>query len=142
MQTRQVPNTGQSTDSDQLTAELMDAGRRAADAINAYRAHRNWDELQRKWLAVKMSDGTTDGTLYDTRKDAVKFQRDERFCFYFSFQNAYGGVSARDMALLILFNRKAYKAGMRLTDPEHMHGGRELIMTTARRDQMRNDYGL
>lgn len=123
---------------ERITAELLDAGTRASDTINEYRAHRTWDELRRKWIAISLADGSHDGTLYDTRKDCVKHQNYENQYTYVAFQSLMGGAKPRDMAILILFYRDAYAAGFRGTDPDALHGGRDLAMPAKRFDAYRH----
>jgi hypothetical protein len=50
-----------------------DAAKRCSDT---YRLHRsaNLTNAIRKWIAVALADGTSDGVLYDTKRDAVRHQ--------------------------------------------------------------------
>jgi hypothetical protein len=115
-----------------------DAAKRASDIINSYRHFIPWDELKNKWLAIRLSDGGHDGTLYDTKRDAVRHQLDEFLCAYVCFRNLQAGSSPREMELFLKFNRDTYDAGFRLPDPDHQFGGMEVLMTTALRDYYRN----
>lgn len=115
----------------------MDAGKRIADALNVYitglgLAH--WQELRRKWMAFRLSDGTSDGALYDSKREAVAHQPNEFWCIYISFANLAGGAVARDCALFLNFNRDAYDAGFRLPDPDDVDGGRDLAPTAGQMD--------
>lgn len=118
--------------------ELIDAGKRASDIANLYITFMDQWELRSKWLAFRLNDGSSDGVLYDTRKDAVKHQFDERRCAYFSFRNCLGGTNARDMAIFLNFCREAYDAGFRLIDPDDASGGREILPTYDVGDYQRN----
>ena len=115
-----------------------DAAKRASDIVNSYRLFVPWDELRTKWLAIRLSDGGYDGTLYDSKRDAVRHQLDEFLCAYVCFKNLVGGSTPREMELFLKFNRDAYDAGFRLPDPDSQFGGREVLMTTALRDYYRN----
>lgn len=121
-----------------LTPELTDAGKRAADIINDIRAHHGWDELRHKWIAIRIADGSSDKVLYDTRLDCVKHQNREQECIYVAFQNLMGGASARDMSLLILYYRDAYKAGFRGIDTDARRGGVDLAMPSKMVDVYRS----
>lgn len=109
--------------------ELIDAGKRASDVANMYIHFMDQWELRTKWLAFRLQDGSSDGVIYDSRKDAVKHQFDERRCAYFSFRNCLGGTNARDMAIFLNFCREAYDAGFRLIDPDYINGGPEILPT-------------
>lgn len=115
-----------------------DAAKRASDIVNSYIAFVPLDELREKWLAIRLSDGGSDGNLYDSKREAVKHQLDEFICAYVCFRNLIaGGSKPRDMELFLRFNRDAYDAGFRLPDPDHEAGGKDVLMTTALRDYYR-----
>ena len=99
-----------------------DAAKRASDNINAFRTFVPWDELKHKWMAVRLSDGGYDGTLYDSKVEAVKHQSNEFLCAYVAFKNLVGGATPKDMELFLKFNRDAYDAGFRLPDPSAQNG--------------------
>lgn len=95
-----------------------------------------WDELKDKWMAIRLSDGGYDGSLYDSKRDAVRRQSDEFLCAYLCFRNMMSGVTPREMEIFLKWNRDAYDAGFRLPDPDDICGGPEVIMTTPRYDQI------
>ncbi len=115
-----------------------DEARRASDIINAYVAFMDRDELRQKWIAIRLSDGGYDGTLYESKRDAVKHQIDEYLCAYVSFRNLQQGTSPREMEVFLRFNRDAYDHGFRLPDPDSNTGGPEVLMTTQQMDFYRN----
>ena len=114
--------------------EYSDAAKRASDNINAYISFTPWDELKTKWMAIRLSDGSYDGTIYDSKRDAVRHQIDEFLCAYVCFRNLPGGSSPREMEIFLKFNRDAYDAGFRMPDPDDVCGGREVLMTSAQHD--------
>lgn len=118
--------------------QYSDAAKRAADIVNGYLAWMPIDELRRKYIAIQLSDGGSDGTLYDSKRDAVRHQLDESVCAYVSFRNLLNGATYREMEIFLKFNRDAYDAGLRLTDPDEAHGGREVLMTSAAHDHYGN----
>jgi hypothetical protein len=86
-------------------------GRRMAEAHNT--ARRNGGEL--RWIAVRLSDGGSDGVIYDRRADAVRHQIHETQCAYVMVQPA--DMTPAEATALIRMHRDAYAAGYRMTDP-------------------------
>lgn len=119
-------------------ADYSDAAKRASDTVNGLLMWMPWDELRRKYIAIRLADGSYDGTLYDSKRDAVRRQSDEKLCAYVAFRNLGNGATPREMEVFLRFNRDAYDRGFRLTDPDDVNGGREVLMTSARHDQYRS----
>lgn len=97
-----------------------------------------------KWVAIRLSDGGSDGTLYDSMRDAKSHQSHPNLCAYVSFKNCAGGVNAHEMMRHIDFTRQAYDAGMRLPDPEDIRRDRELpnlMIPFAQYDWWRKAHG-
>lgn len=118
-----------------IDSDVVDAGKRAADALNLHLMFGDPFRLRTQWMAVNLSDGRSDGVLYDSRRDAVKHQYHEQQCCYVSFANlSPGAVNAKEMSVFIQFNRDAYKAGMRMVDPDHANGGIDPLLTTGHKD--------
>jgi hypothetical protein len=69
-----------------------------------------------QWVAIRMNDGGWDGTLYETRRDAVKHQFYEQFCCYVKVPP--GGMTAKEADAFLSYHRALYDAGFRLPDPE------------------------
>lgn len=95
--------------------EFSDAARRCADAVNVHLLGGGQDVVG-KWVAVRLSDGGSDGKLYDTKKDAVRFQLHETLCAYVCITP--GGMPVKEAESYLRTNRKLYDAGMRLSDPD------------------------
>lgn len=114
-----------------------DAAKRASDIINAYYSYVPLDRLLRSWIAIRLSDGGSDGTLYDTKRDAVRHQSDEFLCAYISLANCPNGVSKLEAERFLAYTRAAYDAGFRLPDPDSMTGGPETFMPVAQFDGLR-----
>jgi hypothetical protein len=117
--------------------EYSDAAKRASDIINAYVTFVPPEELRHKWIAIRLSDGGYDGNLYDSKREAVRYQLDEFLCAYVCFRNLLAGAKPREMELFLKFNRDAYDAGFRLPDPDSRTGGPDILMTSAWRDYYR-----
>lgn len=118
--------------------EFMDAARRGSDIVNEVLATNSFDSIGHKWIAIRLDNGNYDGTLYDTRRDAVRHQKSEFLCMYMTFRNVRNGLTPDMLARVLWYHREAYKAGFRLPDPEDKNGGQELAMTTAANDHYRN----
>lgn len=118
---------------------IDDASKRMADNINALVTFTPAWELRTKWLAIRLSDGGYDGTLYDSRDAAIDHQLDERFCAYVCMATMLQGAKPLDCAIFLEYHRQAYDAGMRLHEPE----APQLIMPTLGYDLLtgRKRYG-
>src|SRR5437762_517876 len=96
-------------------------------------------------MAIRLSDGGSDGKLYDTKREAVKHQLHEQLCAYYSFRNSPNGFSfgprgLQEAAVFLAWHRMAYDNGFRLPDPDDRNGGPDLVMpdmTEHLFDQMR-----
>lgn len=114
--------------------ESYDAAKRLSDTVTNLGTHKTFEELVNGWIAVRLSDGTWDGVLYDTRHAAVSHQSNEFLCAYLSTRSAQGGMTPRDAHTFLSFHRAAYDAGFRLPDPDHKNGGKELIIPATKQD--------
>jgi hypothetical protein len=119
---------------------VMDAGERASDVVNVWLVGLGFDAVRDKFLAFKLADGSTDNVLYDSKRDAVRAQSDERLCAYFAFRNCAGGTNPREMAIFMQWHRDAYDAGHRLPDPDAVNGGPEALITARQGDYYRNKF--
>lgn len=125
--------------SEEIDQAFADAGRRASDIINGHLVANPWDDVRDMFIAIKLEDGSSDGTLYESKADAVRHQTHEQQCAYISFRNLVGGANPKEMAIYLKFNRDAYKAGMRLVDPDNQKAPvRDLLIPTAGYDMMKN----
>jgi hypothetical protein len=113
-----------------------------SDAINARITFSQPWEIRNCWMAFRLADGSHDGTLYDTKQDAVKHQSDENLCAYFCFRNALGGVSPKDCQIFLDLHRHLYDAGGRLADPDSPTGGPDLILSQKGYEHMSKRQGM
>jgi hypothetical protein len=116
---------------------ISDEARRASDIINAYYSYVTWEELKNSWVAIRLSDGGSDGTLYHRKRDAVRHQSDEFVCAYIALRNCPNGVTPLEAERFLAFTRGAYDAGMRLPDPDRMDGGLDPFMDVEQYDRLR-----
>lgn len=91
--------------------QAEDEGRRIAGIVNSLVTFKGWDELENGYVAFKLEDGSSDGTLYDSYEDALRFT-DESRCAYFCFRQSMGGITPRDAQIWLWFNRQAVAAGI------------------------------
>ena len=76
-----------------------------------------------RWLAIRLSDGGSDGIAYDSKRAAVRFQLHEQLCAY--VRVPLDDMSPRAAEAFLRVNRACYAAGMRLADPEGPGGDTE-----------------
>lgn len=91
--------------------------KRASEAYNQALANNGLDCVG-QWIAIRLSDGGSDGNLYPSKADAVRFQLHETQCCY--LQILPEGLSERAAQSVIHVNRQLYDAGMNLADPDRM----------------------
>lgn len=84
-----------------------------------------------RWIAIRLSDGGWDGTVYDHRADAVSHQLHENLCAY--VQVVPGGMNPQEAQAYLDYHRALYDEGFRLPDPEFQPP----LMPLTARDQMR-----
>lgn len=68
------------------------------------------------WLAARLSDGGTDGQLYATKAEAIRFQLHENQCAYLKVPP--GGMPPVEATRYLQIHRELYAAGARLADPD------------------------
>lgn len=101
-----------------------DDAKRCADNVNLHYQAIGWDAVG-KWVAIRLSDGSSDRVLYDTKRDAVRHQSDEFLCCYMKI--IPHAMEICEAETFMEFNRKAYDAGFRMADPDDRHGGKQLV---------------
>jgi hypothetical protein len=101
-----------------------DEAKRMSDAVMLHWISLGWESVG-KWVAIRLSDGGSDNTLYEKKREAVRHQADEFLCAYVKLHP--GGMSPCEAHIMLTFTRKAYDAGFRLPDPDRKDGGQDLI---------------
>lgn len=109
-------------DWDALTQEERDAGKRMADAVNMHvevaRATRE-QRTTAPFIAIDLADGRCpDGTLYDSRSDAVRHQSSD-YRFYVKIPPT--SMSEREALVCLMYARRAYATG-------HVFAEEEVVM--------------
>lgn len=97
------------------TKEEWEAAQRLRDAV-ALQLEVHGDQAHGKFIAARLEDGASDGTLYDTRRDATRHQINDPWCFYVKVH--VGGIQVREAWTVLMYARQAKKAGIVFTEEE------------------------
>lgn len=89
-----------------------DRTRRAWEVIQLHYAAQG-DAAAGWWVAIRMSDGGSDGELYRSKLEAIHYQLHERQCTYLCL-HPFGDMSVREVHEFIEISEKIYNAGGRL----------------------------
>lgn len=93
---------------------VSDEAKRMSDCVNLHITCNPVWELNTKWLAFRLQDGTSDGALYDSREEAIHHQPYPDRCCFFTFRSAMGGVTPKDMQIWLEMERNASTARLAL----------------------------
>jgi len=96
--------------SDQLKHRYSDDARRLADnASMVLVVTKASGEIDRRWIAVKLIDGSSDGEMYYSREDAVRHQKFPWLCIFLLIPPT--GISYQEAEDLLAVWRRAKSAG-------------------------------
>lgn len=91
---------------------LTDAGIRMSDTVNNVRMSQDWDTVKNGWMAFALEDGTSDGTVYDNRDDAIRFHRNKaRKYFFLTLRQCIHGLSQREATMILAMTRVQAERG-------------------------------
>lgn len=93
---------------------VSDPARRMSDTVNLHITCNNVWDLNDKWVAFRLQDGTSDGAVYDSKDHAIAHQPVPDRCCFFTFRNAMGGVTPKDMQIWLEMERNAQEARLAL----------------------------
>lgn len=98
---------------------FSDSAKRAADQVNLHIDTLKFAAVGR-WVALRLSDGGSDGVLYDSKRDAIIHQLHEKLCAYLCIPPMAPAhpVTPREMEAYLTLHRSMYDAGFRLQDPD------------------------
>lgn len=96
---------------------FSDSARRMADNVNIHIAALG-EAASGKWVAIRLSDGGSDGVLYDTRTQAITHQVHEKQCLYVRIPPFGDTMTPREAQAFLNLQRSLYDAGYRLQDPD------------------------
>lgn len=111
-----------------------DAAKRLADTYNLHRIGRGLDAVG-KWFAAALHDGHSDDVLYDSKRDAVIHQHHNEQ-FYAFIKIAPCDMKVCEAEIMLRTSRQLYDKGMRMADPDHRHGGLDVIKRLTMEDQL------
>lgn len=114
--------------------EHSDAAKRLSDT---YRLHRLADPIGSigHWFAAALVDGRSDNVLYDSRRDAVWYQKHNEEYYFYTQIGPYDMNQCQAESVLSGAQKIADTPGMKLTDRDHRAGGRSLIPRLTVEDQ-------
>jgi hypothetical protein len=111
-----------------------DAAQRFSDTYNLHRIGAGYDAIG-KWFAARLDDGTTDNVLYDDKYSCVIHQKHNEQ-FYTFVKICPSDMDPCEAEVMLGTARKLYKGGMRMADPDHKHGGLDLMKRLMVEDQL------
>lgn len=87
---------------------FSDAAKRASDVVNN---HLLVDQAgnRGRWVAIRLSDGGSDGVVYDAVADAAWAQLHYRQCMYVAIP--WAGMPPQEAEVLLNYHRRVYDAG-------------------------------
>lgn len=120
-----------------------DSAKRLTDTYNLHRVSAgllNFDVL-RKWFAVRLSDGTSDQVLYDTKQEAIRHQHhnEQQYAFICI---APSSMNVCEAEVTMKTHRTLYDKGLRMVDPDSRTGGKDWIKRTSVEDQLSLSRGV
>ena len=102
-----------------------DPAKRCCDHYNLHKVALGFGSIG-KWIAVRLIDGDSDGVLYDDKLAAVTHQHHNEKWYTF-VKLGPQSMNVCEAEVVLATARKLYDAGLRLTDPDHKHGGPDVI---------------
>jgi hypothetical protein len=109
-----------------------DEAKRAAEQVNLHLVA-DRERAIHSWVAIRLSDGGSDGTLYDKRGDAVRHQLHETQCMYIKIPP--DGIFTPKIAQRFLeIHRQVYQHGNRMAGVDDE---RELVIPMRIEDVLR-----
>lgn len=97
------------------TAGYPDRTRRAWDVLQTHCLAVPAGDIGGWWVAIRLSDGSSDGNLYRSKAEATRFQLHETQCAYVCIP-PFGDMTIRELDLFLRLNEQVYDAGGRLSD--------------------------
>jgi len=92
--------------------EVNDAGQRMSDTVQNVRHAADWDDIKNGWMAFRLEDGYSDGTIYDNKNDAVWYMRNKASkYFYLTLRNCMHGLSPKEATLILAMTRVQSERG-------------------------------
>lgn len=104
---------------DGLPQETIDAANRMRDAVNLHVVAGVLGARERhlQWLAIKLEDGRSDGTVYESRQDAVNHTANREKGWFYVKVGAET-MSEREAIIILQMSRQAFKNGVIFAEEE------------------------
>lgn len=98
-----------------------DRTRRAWDVLQTHVAAVPRGEIGGWWVAIRLSDGSSDGNLYRSKIEATRYQVHETQCAYVCIP-PFGDIHIRELHEYLTLSERIYDQGGRLSDAgTHVH---------------------
>lgn len=117
-----------------------DAAKRVADTYNLHRIGLEYDAIG-KWFACALSDGRSDNVAYDSKRDAIIHQHHNEQ-YYTFIKIGPPTMDECEAEVMLKTARSLHDKGIRMTDPDETHGGREVIKRLTVEDQLAQARGF
>lgn len=121
-------------------ANHADAAKRLCDTYNLHLTAGGHNAIG-KWFAASLSEGRGDDTLYDDKLSCVTHQHHMEK-YYTFIKICPSSMNVCEAEVMLSTARRMYANGMRLTDPDHKHGGPDLITRLTVEDQLAMARGV
>ena len=95
-----------------VKSQYSDAARRASDIVNLHIVAE--PENAGRWVAIRLSDGGSDGAVYDSREAAISHQLRPQYCTF--VQMPPDGMSPKEAEALLKYWRALVDANVRDDD--------------------------
>lgn len=92
-----------------------DRTRRAYEHITLHYEASKGSDIAGHWVAIRLSDGGSDGVLYPSKMHAATYQLHEKQCAYICLP-PFATMSIGDVHRFLQINEEIYDAGGRLED--------------------------
>ena len=91
---------------------VEDAAKRVSDGMNLAAVALDADTLFRSYLTFKLSDGSTDNTIYSSREDAIRHTSNGEPVMILSTREAPGGMPVSEALAVLTYHRAMHDAGI------------------------------
>jgi len=116
-----------------------DAAKRISDLYNLHRLAIGLDAVG-KYFASALSDGRSDDTLYDTKRECVRHQHHNEQ-YYTFIRIGPQSMTVCDAEVMLKTARTLHDNGLKMADPDHARGGPDVIKRLSVEDQMAQSRG-
>lgn len=110
-----------------------DAAKRVSDTYRLHRLGAGHAAIG-QFFAARLTDGTSDNVLYESKRAAVRHQHHNETYFAFICIGAHD-MNPCEAEEFLALQRMLYDKRIRLTDPDHVKGGREIVQRATVEDQ-------